>query len=179
MRRNLVFLVMITLVLSVALVFSSCAKKLGSSEGAEKQAVAQKQSAATDQAASQKAAAAAKAEAELKEVAAIGDVYFDYNTASLRPEGKKALQKYAEWLKAHPKYVLKVEGHCDERGTVEYNMALGEKRANAAMKYIQTLGADKNKVSAVSYGKERPVDPGHDEKAWSKNRRDHIVVTAE
>ena len=60
-------------------------------------------------------------------------VYFDYNTASLRPEGKKALQKYADWLKAHPKYVLKVEGHCDERGTVEYNMALGEKRANAAL----------------------------------------------
>ena len=178
MRRNLVFLVMITLVLSVALTFSSCAKKVGTSDGAgEKKAVAKKQS-AVDQAASQKAAAAAKAEAELKEFAAIGDVYFDYDQATIRPEGKKALEKYSKWLAAHPQYVVKIEGNCDERGTVEYNMALGEKRANSAMKYLMTLGTEKERLSSVSYGKERPVDPGHNESAWSKNRRDHFVINA-
>src|SRR5947207_1296549 len=82
----------------------------------------------------------------------------------------------ATWLKAHPQYSLLIEGHSDERGTEQYNLALGDRRANTAKEYLATLGVDSSRMRTVSYGEERPFDPGHDESAWAKNRRDHLVL---
>ena len=82
----------------------------------------------------------------------------------------------AEWFKANPGKKMRVEGNCDERGTVEYNLALGQKRADAAKAYIVNLGVDGKALETVSYGKERPVDPAHNEAAWAKNRRAHFLA---
>ena len=91
---------------------------------------------------------------------------------------QQALNTNAEILKKYPNWVITIEGHCDERGTAEYNLALGEKRALAAKTYLVSLGVPADRLRTVSYGKEFPVDPGHDESAWSKNRRAHFVVTS-
>lgn len=106
-----------------------------------------------------------------------GHVYFDYDKSELKPEARAILDKKATWLKAHTDYSVRIEGHCDERGTSEYNLALGERRANAAMKYLNAVGVSSGRISTVSYGEERPADPGHSEEAWAKNRRDEFKVT--
>jgi peptidoglycan-associated lipoprotein len=98
-------------------------------------------------------------------------IYFDYDQSDLRPEALANLEKKAEWLKKYPGTVLGIEGHCDERGTNEYNLALGDRRANAAKKYLNSLGIAGEKIHTISYGEERPADPGHNEAAWAKNRR--------
>lgn len=98
-------------------------------------------------------------------------VYFDYDSAVLRDDTRRLLDKNAEWLKANPAVRVQIEGHCDERGTEEYNLALGERRANSVKQYVIKAGVDGARVFTISYGKQRPVDPGHDEAAWSKNRR--------
>ena len=106
-----------------------------------------------------------------------GHIYFDFDKSELKPEARAVLDKKAAWLKAHPDYSVRIEGHCDERGTNEYNLALGERRANVAMKYLNALGISSGRISTVSYGEERPADPGHNEAAWSQNRRDEFKVT--
>jgi peptidoglycan-associated lipoprotein len=109
-------------------------------------------------------------------IAALADIHFDFDKYVLRPQDRDTLAKAAEWIKEnHPKMVT-IEGNCDERGTVEYNLALGQRRASEAEKYLVTLGVNEKILKAISYGKERPLDPGHDEEAWAKNRRDHFVV---
>jgi len=125
----------------------------------------------------------ARGEAEAaKEQAAKGkipgifeDILFDYDKYNLKPEAREMLKKDAAWLAKHKNYNVTIEGNCDERGTVEYNLALGERRAAEAMKYFVELGIDKKRIKTISYGKERPLDPGHNEEAWAKNRRDHFV----
>ena len=92
--------------------------------------------------------------------------------------GQQALNTNAGILKKYPTWVITIEGHCDERGTAEYNLALGEKRALAAKTYLVSLGVPADRLRTVSYGKEFPFDPGHEEGAWSKNRRAHFVVTS-
>jgi peptidoglycan-associated lipoprotein len=99
-------------------------------------------------------------------------IYFDFDQADLKPEARAVLEKKAEWLRAHPSYSLWIDGNCDERGTEEYNLALGERRAHAAKKYLMDLGIAGDRIRTISYGEEKPVDPGHDEEAWAKNRRD-------
>jgi peptidoglycan-associated lipoprotein len=106
----------------------------------------------------------------------IADAFFEYNDASLSADAQTALTNSATWLKKNGQYNLLVEGHCDERGTEQYNLALGDRRANQAKEYLVTLGVDAARIRTVSYGEERPFDPGHDESAWSKNRRDHLVL---
>lgn len=101
----------------------------------------------------------------------ISIIYFDYDQSDLKAETLKNLEKKAEWLKNHPGTVLGIEGHCDERGTNEYNIALGDSRANAAKSYLSSLGIPADKIHTISYGEERPADPGHSEGAWAKNRR--------
>ncbi len=103
-------------------------------------------------------------------------VYFAFDSYRLTSEGKSVLKKSAQWLKDNANGSIQVEGHCDERGTTEYNLALGERRANAAKDYIVRLGVESSRVSVISYGKERPQDPGHDESAWARNRRASFVV---
>lgn len=103
-------------------------------------------------------------------------IYFDYDQYTLSPEAQNAGQYDAEMLKRAPHLTVLVEGHCDERGTDEYNLALGERRARSVAEYLTTLGVH-NRLSTVSYGSELPVDPGHNEAAWAKNRRAVLRVS--
>jgi peptidoglycan-associated lipoprotein len=105
-------------------------------------------------------------------------VYFDYDSSEVNDAGRAALQANAAVLKKYSTWVVTIEGHCDERGTKEYNLALGERRAVAARTYLMSLGLDANRMRTVSYGSEFPFDPGHDDSAWQKNRRAHFVITA-
>jgi len=104
------------------------------------------------------------------------DAFFGYDEAALSSDAQTALSTSASWLKQNPGYNVLIEGHCDERGTEQYNLALGDHRANIARDYLVTLGVDGSRIRTVSYGEERPFDPGHDESAWVKNRRAHIVL---
>jgi peptidoglycan-associated lipoprotein len=110
----------------------------------------------------------------------IEDAYFDYNKSTLRPDAVKALQadtsELRDILKNYPDYKLSIEGHCDERGSEEYNLALGDKRAEAAKEFLVEAGIPSGQLKLVSYGKDRPVCQDHDEACWQKNRRIHIVA---
>ena len=105
-------------------------------------------------------------------------VYFAYDSDEIDDAGKKILAANAEILKTYRTWVITVEGHCDERGTAEYNLALGDRRALAARNYLVTLGIGADRLRTVSYGKEFPFEAGHDEAAWIKNRRAHFMLTA-
>jgi peptidoglycan-associated lipoprotein len=105
-------------------------------------------------------------------------VFYELDSSELNQAGQQALNGNAEILRKYPSWVITIEGHCDERGTAEYNLALGERRALAAKTYLVSLGIPTERLRTVSYGKEFPFDPGHDEAAWSKNRRAHFVVTS-
>lgn len=105
-------------------------------------------------------------------------VFFDYDSSEVTADGKAALEANAAVLKKYATWTVTIEGHCDERGTAEYNLALGERRAVGARTYLVSLGIAADRLRTVSYGKEFPFDAGHDEAAWAKNRRAHFVVTA-
>jgi len=107
----------------------------------------------------------------------LADITFDYDSPGLSEAARGTLEKHALWLQNHREAKVLVEGHCDERGTTEYNLALGEKRARAAYDYLRSLGVAAERLRTVSYGKEKPLDPGHNEAAWAKNRRDHFNVS--
>jgi peptidoglycan-associated lipoprotein len=104
-------------------------------------------------------------------------VYFDFDKYVITPESRDALKRNAEWLQSNPGYRARIEGNCDERGTNEYNMALGQRRADAAAKYLMDLGIAKDRISTVSYGEEKPMCQDSNEACWSKNRRDDFIVT--
>jgi peptidoglycan-associated lipoprotein len=103
-------------------------------------------------------------------------VYFDFDSSDLRDDARVILRSNAAWLKSRSTLEVVIEGHCDERGTIEYNLALGQRRANSVRDYLARLGVNGARMSATSYGEERPVDMGHDERAWSKNRRAELVL---
>lgn len=105
-------------------------------------------------------------------------VYFDFDSSALTGSTRSTLESNAQVLKESESLEVQVEGHCDERGGVQYNLALGERRANAVKDYLVSQGVASKRISTVSYGKERPVEFGHDESSWSKNRRGNFVVTA-
>lgn len=106
------------------------------------------------------------------------DAFYDYDKADLRDDARTALAADAEWLKRYRSVQFLIEGHCDERGTSEYNLALGDRRANAAKEYLVSLGVDASRVKTVSYGKERPFCSESSEGCWQQNRRAHFLVTA-
>lgn len=106
-------------------------------------------------------------------------VYFDFDKYNLVDSAKAALENNARVLRDNPSVIVIVEGHCDERGTVEYNLSLGEKRANAAMAYLKDLGIAANRMSVISYGKERPAVMGSNEAAWAKNRRAEFKIVSQ
>ena len=102
----------------------------------------------------------------------VGDrVHFDYDKFSLKPEARAVLDKQAAWLSNYPAVTISIEGHCDERGTREYNLALGDRRANSVKDYLVALGISSHRIRTISYGKERPVALGSNEEAWAQNRR--------
>lgn len=103
-------------------------------------------------------------------------LYFDFDSYVLRQDARDALDRNFQWMQKNPAEKVRLEGHCDERGSDEYNLALGEKRARAAHQYLSTLGVSQDRLSIISYGKENPADPGHNEDAWAKNRRVEFVI---
>lgn len=119
-----------------------------------------------------------RAEQTASAAAGLRDVFFAYDSFSINDEGRHALSSDAEWIKSNPQAQLKIEGHCDERGTSAYNLVLGEKRAKAVRNYLVELGVAPQHLSVVSYGKERPFCTEHGEQCYSMNRRGHLVVKA-
>ena len=191
MRNYRVITGLFILFISITLAFSiGCAKKGAVAVSEEKPAAAKTQAAAQQQ--QQKAAEDTakqrqqlaqterarikEAEAAVSPIAGFDFIYFDYDKFNVKPEFRGTLNKVADWLKKNSDYKVRIEGNCDERGTAEYNLALGEKRANSAKDYLAKLGVDKAIINIISYGKEKPVDPGHNEEAWAKNRNAHFVV---
>ena len=115
---------------------------------------------------------------DLNRTSPLKPVFFDLDSSDLSPEGQRVLDGNAAVLKQHGSWTITIEGHCDERGSAEYNLALGERRALTARAYLISLGLPADRLRTVSYGKEFPLDPGHDESASAKNRRAHFVITA-
>ena len=106
------------------------------------------------------------------------DAFFDYDQANLRDDARASLAGDAQWLKKYPAAKILIEGHCDERGTEEYNIALGDRRANATREYLASLGVSASRIATVSYGKERPFCSQETEQCWQENRRGHLLITA-
>jgi len=106
----------------------------------------------------------------------VRDIYFDYDKSDIRPDAVPVLQANGEWLRAHPNANIVIEGHCDERGSAEYNLGLGDRRATAAKEYLVSLGIDGNRIRTISYGKEKPVCSEQNEDCWQRNRRGHFVL---
>ncbi|MBW1679325.1 MAG: peptidoglycan-associated lipoprotein Pal [Deltaproteobacteria bacterium] len=115
-------------------------------------------------------------ENQARKAGALHTIYFDFDKYNLKPPVTEKLDKTADWLSKNSSVKVRIEGHCDERGTNEYNLALGDRRANSALKYLANLGISSNQLSTISYGEEKPADPGHNEDAWAKNRRDEFKV---
>ncbi len=112
-----------------------------------------------------------------REQGLLGDVYFDYDRSELRGDARERLEKNARFMQEHPHFEFTVEGHCDERGTTEYNIALGERRASAATSYLYSSGVSPDRMKTLSYGKERPLCTQSEENCWWQNRRAHFVIT--
>ncbi len=106
----------------------------------------------------------------------LGTIYFEFDKSDLRSDALDQLKKNAEWLKANSKHRVRIEGNCDERGTTEYNLALGDRRAATAKSYLVRAGIDASRIETISYGEEHPESPGHTESAWAKNRRDDFII---
>jgi len=119
----------------------------------------------------------AKLNEYLRSQGLLGDVFFDFDRAELREDARERLTRNAQWLREHPQFEVTIEGHCDERGTNEYNLSLGERRAGATRDYISSLGVAGTRMRSISYGEERPQCSTSDESCWAMNRRAHFVVT--
>jgi peptidoglycan-associated lipoprotein len=184
MRKN--YWIALALVLSVsAMLFTvSCAKEAVQVQPAVTEAPPQpepQEDLAAKQRAEQERLEAERLEAERAAAAALAEfqnqhVYFEFDSSALQPTAQEVLSRKAEYMRTNAGINVTVEGHCDERGTDAYNMALGERRANAAKDYLVNLGIDAGRLNTISYGEERPLDYGHNEEAWAKNRRDQFVV---
>ena len=112
-----------------------------------------------------------------EQLVAVGDrVFFDYDKSDLKPEARRQIERWAEFMKRNANATITIEGHCDERGTREYNLGLGERRANSAKNFLVSQGIEARRVATISYGKERPAVNGSNEAAWSQNRRGVAVV---
>ena len=143
-------------------------EKLARQRAIEEQRLNEKQRLKKEQAAREKMAA--------RNMFINEDVHFDFDKYNLLPLAQKILQKKAEWLRNNPDVSVVIEGHCDERGTNEYNLALGDRRAESAKTYLINLGIAGSRLTTISYGEELPVDSGHNEVAWTKNRRAHFTI---
>jgi peptidoglycan-associated lipoprotein len=181
-RTNVALLVV--LMISV-LAFYGCPKKTEMSATPEEEAqkVEAAPTAPADEAARQAEAEAAAKQAEqeeqeraAREAAGLQPVYFDFDQSAVRSDARDVLKANAEWLKANPDVKIRIEGNCDERGTIEYNQALGQRRASAAKKYLANLGIKSSRIKLISYGKERPSCTESTEDCWQQNRRDDFVA---
>jgi peptidoglycan-associated lipoprotein len=187
MRKKLWIHLALLLIIPGLLFTASCAKKTVKSDASATAAEGQQQAeeAAQAQEREQQAAAAAAQMAEenaardammAKNMFESESVYFEFDSAALSPVAQSVLSGKADYLRDNPGSQVIIEGHCDERGTPEYNLALGDRRAESAKGFLVNLGIDAARFTTVSYGEESPVDTGHDEEAWSKNRRAKFLV---
>ena len=115
-------------------------------------------------------------EDQARKAGALQNINFDFDKYNLKPEAVKRLDQTGDWVSKNAGVKIRIEGHCDERGTNEYNLALGDRRANSAKKYLVDLGIAADRLSTISYGEERPADSGHNEAAWAKNRQDEFKI---
>jgi len=196
-KKSMIGLFLVGFITACLLFTSSCQKQMPVEEGPSAEEIAAKEAAekaAADKAAADKAAAEAAArqaeqeriraeqeraarEAEEAKAAVTSErIYFDYDSSELKSESQEILTKKAAWLKANGDYKLKIEGNCDDRGSTEYNLALGARRAEAAAKFLNALGISSDRITTISYGEEKPAVEGQNEAAWSKNRRDEFVL---
>ena len=180
------------LILCIALIMMGCPKKTVVKEepSAKKEEAVKIEAAKKEEAAKREEAARKELEKSLMakkepgiegvvfESSLLKDVHFDFDKYDIRPGDAAILKGNAEVLKKYHGVKIQIEGHCDERGTNEYNLALGERRSNSTKNYLLSLGVSPERISTISYGEERPVDPGHTEEAWAKNRRAHTIITA-
>ena len=191
MRKKLWISLVLLLVIPGLLCIASCAKKVVKPEPAEVQdEAARKAAAEAAEKAERKKLARQRAieEQRLKEEQAAREkiaarnmfinenIHFDFDKYNLLPLAQQILQRKAEWLRNNPNVSVIIEGHCDERGTNEYNLALGDRRAESAKTYLINLGIAGSRLTTISYGEELPVDSGHNEVAWAKNRRAHFEI---
>lgn len=177
MKRVITFL----LIISVALFFYSCKKKVKTIPQPEKKVekvekVEEKVPKLKVEKLSEEEIFQRKTIEELNKEQVLKMIHFDFDKANIRDDMVPILERNAEWLKKHPTVKIRIEGYCDERGTVEYNLALGEKRAKAARDYLVSLGISPDRITIVSYGKSNPIDPRHNEEAWFKNRRAEFKI---
>jgi peptidoglycan-associated lipoprotein len=189
MSKKLALILFTVMVIPGLLLTTSCAKKVVKSEPAmTEQPAAAAQPAEQPKPADMAATKPAIDEAKLKAEAAqremmrarsmfmSEDIYFDFDSSVVKPAAQEVLQRKADWLRSYPEASVIIEGHCDERGTNAYNLALGDRRAEAAKAFMMNLGIDSVRISTISYGEERPVDARSMEEAWAKNRRAHFVL---
>ena len=181
--KSLTWMKVLVLLVLVMMLGAGCAKKQVVAETpAEKAAPAAVEKSTSDadakaaEAARLREAALAEAIAKAKAKITANVVYFDYDKFDLKPEAREVLKDKAALLKDYPAIKVLVEGHCDERGTSEYNLALGERRARASYEFLMLLGVKANQLEMVSYGEEYPAVQGHNEAAWAKNRRDEFKI---
>lgn len=167
MRKKLWIILALLLVIPGLLFTASCAKKVVKSELAVTEA-AEKARQQTSEMMREKMAA--------RNMFINEDIYFDFDKSNLLLLAQDVLRRKAEWLWSNPEISVIIEGHCDERGTNEYNLALGDRRAESARSFLVDLGIASSRLTTISYGEERPVDPGHNEEAWAKNRRAHFTI---
>lgn len=185
-RRSLLYLSFVLLV-GIATLWG-CPKKAEVTTSPEAQTQAEKVTPSATPAPSTEATTAeakpeVKSEGSTEKAGAMAEglkpIYFDFDKSFIRDDAKTVMKANAEWLKANPKAKIKIEGNCDERGTQEYNQALGQRRAASAKKYLTEMGVSGHRISLISYGKEKPICSAHEETCWQKNRRDDFVVTGE
>jgi len=188
MRKKLWIHLALLLVIPGLLFTASCAKKTVKSDSAATPVEQQKEADEAGQAQEREQQAAAEAAAQMAEETAVRDemiqknmfesesIYFEFDSAALSPVAQSVLNGKADYLRDNPGTQVIIEGHCDERGTPEYNLALGDRRAESTKNYLVNLGIDAARFTTVSYGEENPVDTGHDEEAWAKNRRAKFLI---
>lgn len=190
MRKNYWIALALVMILPAMLFTVSCAKKAVESEPATTMAPAQEETGAQQETQTSteqgqesgidtealQAQQAEQARQTAKAMFTNEDVYFEFDSSAILPAAQRVLASKAQYMRANPDIYVTIEGHCDERGTNAYNMALGQRRADAAKEYLVNLGIEPGRFATISYGEERPVDYGHNEEAWAKNRRAHFLI---
>ncbi len=187
-KKTMMILITLAIMCSALFLMTSCAHKTATTEEvatpppsgpteAELKAAreAEERAAEERRAEEERMRAEALARQEMEDFESI-NIYFDFDKSELTDKAQAVLMKKAEYLKKNSKYDVRIEGNCDERGTNEYNLALGDRRAHAAYDFLATLGVSKDRMTTISYGEERPLDSGSGEAAWAKNRNDQFVL---
>jgi len=176
MRKKLLLNLAMVLIIPGLLFTVSCGKKTIRSETSLTQQAEQEELARQQAIEEQRIQEEAERKADARNMFLNEDIFFEFDSAVLLAEAQAILKKKAEWLLNNSDVTVTIEGHCDERGTNEYNIALGDMRAASAKTFLNYLGVAEAQLSCISYGEEHPVEPGHNEKAWAKNRRDHFTI---